>query len=104
MSSLLFSLVIGSKENSIRNKLISMHRLFTEGYFVNDMYNHDCSGHPAVLFSCFIYGFIVIYENQNLKKRADASTNVVRMLNERNVCNNYMKCIFIQKVQENTHH
>ena len=74
-----------------------MQRLFTEGYFVNDMYRHDCNGHPAVLVSCFIYGFIVIYENHNLKKGAVASTDVVRMLNERNVCNNYIYCILIFK-------
>ena len=61
--------------------------LSTEGYFVNDIYRHDCTGHP-VLLNYFIHGFIVIYENQNLKKRAVASTDVIRMINERNVRNN----------------
>ena len=73
-----------------------MHRLLTEGYFVNDMYRHDCTGHP-VLLNCFCYGFIVIYEKQNLKKRAVASTDVIRMINERNVCNNNTYFILILK-------
>ena len=60
-----------------------MHRLFTEGYFVNDMYSHDCSGHPAVLVNCFIYGFIVNYDKSEFEERAVASTDVVRMLNEK---------------------
>ena len=74
-----------------------MHKLSTEGYFVNDMYSHDCSGHPAVLVNCFIYGFIVNYDKSEFEERAVASIDVVKMLNEKNVCNNYIYCILILK-------
>ena len=62
------------------------------------MYSHDCSGHPAVLVNCFIYGFIVNYDKSEFEERAVASTDVVRMLNEKKtVCNNYIYCILILK-------
>ena len=60
------------------------------------MYRLDFTGHP-VLVNCFIHGFIVIYEKQNLKKRAIASTDIIRMLNERKVCNNNICYILILK-------
>ena len=47
------------------------------------MYSHDCSGHPAVLVNCIIYGFIVNYDKSEFEERAVASTDVVRMLNEK---------------------